>query len=66
MNYSEMLFALHMHEHVMRQLQADLHKGRTHLANQQFIDDNYESYLLEALKKVKRTAYLIKDADPTE
>jgi len=61
MDYTEMLFAFQMQEHVRQQLHAKLLPGRSALVNEQFINDNFEGYLIEALENVERTAQMIKN-----
>jgi len=63
MDYAEMLFALKMREHVISQLNQEFPEQMTGLKKEQFINDNFEGYLMDALVQVERTAYLIKDAN---
>ena len=63
MDYAEMLFALKMREYVISELSQEYPEQMTGPHKEQFINHHFEGYLLEALDKVERTAYLIKDAN---
>ena len=63
MDHAEMLFALKMREHVISQLHQEYPEQMTGLQKEQFINDHFEGYLMDALVQVERTAYLIKDAN---
>lgn len=65
MDYAELLFALKMREHVLNEMSRQFPEGMSDFRRKEFIADNYEGFLLDALDEVQRTAYLIKDAQRT-
>ena len=62
-DYAEMLFALKMREHVITELSHEYPEQMAGPHKEQFISHHFERYLIDALEKVERTAYLIRDAN---